>query len=221
MNAFFLDILNNPTHIDSKLKSTKQIIISRDVTFDETLVFSPHKDIHVEPFNQMHDLLLDQNFLKSFTYLPNPISSITIPNLPSPIQPMNSSPNHITPINSTDSLIKFDDFPSPSNHVLNQNLKIIEEFSRLSNNDNQNEVHFMLGILTTHERNHLRQNPKRTQRVIKKPNRFIKTIQAKLTPNISKHSHALFHQSFQIQNPPHIRKPLMGQMLQIEKRPSN
>jgi hypothetical protein len=48
---------------------------------------------------------------------------------------MNSSPSHITPIDSTESLINFDDFPFPSNHVLNQNLKIIEEFSRLSNND--------------------------------------------------------------------------------------
>jgi hypothetical protein len=144
----------------------------------------------------MHDLLLDQNFLKSLTYPPNPISSFTIPNLPSPIQPMNSSPSHITPINSTNSLINFDDFPSPSNHVLNPNLRIIEFFSRLSNNDDQNEVQFMLGILTTHERSHLRQNPRQTQRVIKKPNRLIKTIQGKLTQGIGKHPHALFHQSF-------------------------
>jgi len=83
----------------------------------------------------MHDLLLDQNFLKSFTYLLNPISSISIPNLPSPIQPMNASPNHITPIDSTESLINFDNFPCLSNHVLNPNLRITEFFSRLSNND--------------------------------------------------------------------------------------
>ncbi len=54
----------------------------------------------------------------------------------------------------------------------------------------------MCGILTTHKRSHLRQNPRRTQRVIKKPNRFIKTIQGKLTPSISKHPYALFDQSF-------------------------
>jgi hypothetical protein len=83
----------------------------------------------------MHDLLLDQNFLKNFTYPFNPISSINIPNLSSPIQPMNSSPSHITPIDSTKSLLNFDDFPSLSNHVLNP-----KEFSRLSNNDDQNEV---------------------------------------------------------------------------------
>jgi len=117
---------------------------------------------------------------------------------------MNSSPNHITPINSTDSLINFNDFPSPNNHVLNPNLIIIEEFSRLNNNDDQNEVQFMLGILTTHERSHLRQNPRQAQRVIKKPNRLIKTTQGKLTLGISKHLHALFHQIFHIQNPPHI-----------------
>jgi hypothetical protein len=105
------------------------LLLMKPMSFHHT------KDIHVEPVIQMHDLLLDQNFLKSFTYPPNPISSIIIPNLPSPIQPMNSSPSHITPIDSTKSLINFDDFPSPSNHVLNPNLRIIEEFSRLSNND--------------------------------------------------------------------------------------
>jgi hypothetical protein len=89
---------------------------------------------------------------------------------------MNSSPSHITPIDSTKSLINFDDFPSPSNHVINPNLKIIEIFSRLSNNDDQNEVQYMLGILTTHERSHLKQNPKQTQRVTKKPNKLIKKI---------------------------------------------
>jgi hypothetical protein len=76
----------------------------------------------------MHDLILDQNFLKSFTYPPNAISSITIPNFPSPIQPMNSSPSHITPIDSTESLINFDDFPFPSNHVLTQILKSQKNF---------------------------------------------------------------------------------------------
>jgi hypothetical protein len=54
----------------------------------------------------------------------------------------------------------------------------------------------MLEILTTHERSHLRQNPRRTQRVVKKPNRLIKIIQGKLTPGPSKHPCALFHQSF-------------------------
>jgi hypothetical protein len=47
----------------------------------------------------MHDFLLDQNFLKSFIGLPQPISLIIIPNLPSPVQPMTPSPSHITLIN--------------------------------------------------------------------------------------------------------------------------
>jgi len=141
----------------------------------------------------MHDLILDQFFFKSFTYPLTPINSIIIPNLPSPIQPMNSSPSHITPIDSTKSLINFDDFPSPSNHVLNPNLRITKEFSRLNNNDDQNEVQSMLGILIGHERSHLKQNSRETQRVIKEPNRLIKTIQGKLTLGISKHPHALFH----------------------------
>ncbi len=156
----------------------------------------------------MHDLLLDQNFLKSFTYPPNPISSITIPNLPSPIQPMNSSPSHIIPIDSIKSLINFDDFSSPSNHLLNPNLRIIEEFSKLSNNDDQKEVQSMLGIAC--ERSHLRQNPRQTQRVIKKPNRLIKTFEEKLTPSTSKHLHALFHQSFSNSKPTTYMEALNG-----------
>jgi hypothetical protein len=46
---------------------------------------------------------------------------------------MSPSPSHITPINSTTSLINYDNFPSPNNHVLNPNPSIIEEISRLSN----------------------------------------------------------------------------------------
>ncbi len=49
-----------------QVKSTKQIIISRAVTFDETSVHLPQKDIPIKLVNQMHDFLLDQNFLKSF-----------------------------------------------------------------------------------------------------------------------------------------------------------
>jgi hypothetical protein len=92
----------------------------------------------------MHDFLLDQKFLKSFICPPHPISSNIIPNLPSPlpspIQPMNPSPSHITLIDSTTSLINYDHFPSPNNHVLNPNPNIIEEISKLSNNDDQHEV---------------------------------------------------------------------------------
>jgi len=51
-------------------------------------------------------------------------------------------------------------FPSLNNHVLNPNLRITKEFSRLSNNDDQNEIQSMLGILIAHKRSHLRQNPR-------------------------------------------------------------
>jgi hypothetical protein len=64
---------------------------------------------------------------------------------------MNPSPSHITPIDSTASLINYDNFPSPNNHVLNPNPSIIEEISKLSNNDDQHEVQSMLEILTTNE----------------------------------------------------------------------
>jgi len=100
-----------------QVKSTIQIIISRDVTFDETSVHSPHNDIHIKLVNQMHDFLLNQNFLKSFIGLPQLINLNIIPNLPFPlpssIQPMNPSPSHITLINSTTSLINSNNFPSP------------------------------------------------------------------------------------------------------------
>jgi hypothetical protein len=89
---------------------------------------------------------------------------------------MNSSPSHIIAIDSTKSLINFDEFPSPSNHVLNLDLRITETFSRLNNNDDQNEVQSMLEILTTHERSHLRQNLQRTQKVITTPKKLIKKI---------------------------------------------
>jgi hypothetical protein len=88
----------------------------------------------------MHDFLLNQNFLKSFIGPLQPISLNIIPNLPSSIQPMSPSLSHITPINSTTSLINSNNFPSPNNHVLNPNPSIIEFFSKLSNNDDQNEV---------------------------------------------------------------------------------
>jgi len=39
--------------------------------------------------------------------------------------------------------------------------------SRLSNNHDQHEVQSMLEILITHERSHLKQNPRQTQKVIK------------------------------------------------------
>jgi len=68
----------------------------------------------------------------------------------------------------------------------------------------------MLGILIAHERSHLRQNSKQTQRVIKKPNRLIKTIQGKLSPCTSKHPHALFHQSFSNSKPTTYTKALSG-----------
>jgi hypothetical protein len=73
---------------------------------------------------------------------------------------MSPSPSHITLINSTTSSINFDNFPSPNNHVLNPNPSIIEEISKLSNNDDQHEVQSMLEILTTHERSNLKQNPR-------------------------------------------------------------
>jgi hypothetical protein len=123
---------------------------------------------------------------------------------------MNSSPSHITPKDSPKSLINFDDFPSPSNHVVNRNLRITKEFSRLSNNDDHNEVQSMLGILIAHERNHLRQNPRRTQRVTKKPKKLIKTIQGKLTLGTSKHLHALFDQSFSNSKPTTYVEALSG-----------
>jgi hypothetical protein len=123
---------------------------------------------------------------------------------------MNSSPSHITPIDSTESLINFDDFPSPSNHVLNPNLRITKEFSRLSNNDDHNEVQSMLGILIAHERSHLKPNPRRTQRVSKKLKQFIKTIQGKLTLSISNHPHALFDQSFSNSKPTTYMEALSG-----------
>jgi hypothetical protein len=72
---------------------------------------------------------------------------------------MSPSPSHTTRINSTTSLNNFDNFPSPNNHVLNSNPSIIEEISRLSYNDDWHEVQSMLEILTTHERNNLKQNP--------------------------------------------------------------
>ncbi len=53
---------------------------------------------------------------------------------------MNSSPSHITPIDSTISLINFDDFPFPSNHLLNSNIIITQEFFGSSNNNDQNEL---------------------------------------------------------------------------------
>jgi hypothetical protein len=71
---------------------------------------------------------------------------------------MSPSPNHITPINSTASLINYNNCPSPNNHVLNPNPSIIEKISKLSNNDDQHEVQSMPRILTTHERSHLKQS---------------------------------------------------------------
>jgi hypothetical protein len=59
----------------------------------------------------------------------------------------------------------------------------------------------MLEILITHERSHLRQNLRGTQKVIKKFNRLIETIQGKLTRGTNKCSKALFHQSFSNSEP--------------------
>ncbi len=59
----------------------------------------------------------------------------------------------------------------------------------------------MVEKLTTHERSNLKQNPKWTQRVIKKPNRLIETIQKKKTPSTSKPLKVLFHQKFSNSEP--------------------
>jgi hypothetical protein len=79
----------------------------------------------------------------------------------------------------------------------------------------------MLEILITHERSHLKQNPRRTQKVIKKFNRLIETIQGKLTQDTSKRSKALFHKSFSNSKPTTYMEAFSGQMLYIGKRPSN
>jgi hypothetical protein len=68
----------------------------------------------------------------------------------------------------------------------------------------------MLEILTTYERRNLKQNPKWTQNIIKKPNRLIETFQEKLTPNTKKHPKVLFHQSFSNLEPTTYMEALSG-----------
>jgi hypothetical protein len=68
----------------------------------------------------------------------------------------------------------------------------------------------MLEILTTHERSDLKQNPRWTQRVIKKPNELIETIQGKLTPGTSKRPKVLFHRSFSNSKPTTYMEALNG-----------
>jgi hypothetical protein len=55
-----------------------------------------------------------------------------------------------------------------------------------------------------------KKNPRQTQRVIKKPNKLIETIQGKLTLGISKCPKALFHQRFSNSKPTTYMEALSG-----------
>jgi hypothetical protein len=126
-------------------------------------------------------------FFKSLRGPTHFISSTPILNLYSwnPLIPINPSISYYkqSPLNEptilNQTLINIDNFTYQNNSITIPNFNVVEGNSILSVQDNNdhNEVQFMPKGLTSHERSHLRQvtqTSKHTQRVIKKPNIFIK-----------------------------------------------
>jgi len=79
-----------------QVKFTKLIIICKDVTFNETSIFAL-KGYIVEMVNQTNELLLNQTFLKSFTWPPHSTSSSFVPNALFQNQSIMSSITRSTP----------------------------------------------------------------------------------------------------------------------------
>lgn len=191
-------------------KSTKQIIISHDVIFDEHSLNTHHSNLDDHNKDAEDDNpngLLTNIFKLATASLPPPTrpyqNNLNI-GIPNPVGVFIDPSNQQSTISQGNS---YEDTSSLSNDL---NHTILEEYPRLSvHGEDLNSNHETPSsnqsrpTLTAHQQSHLRQNL-RSQREIRKPTRLIETIEGRKTPQ------ALIHHSRIIIEPTTYKEAIHG-----------